>query len=237
MRPILILSLFAANLAGAAWGDYEETRDLKVDTGGIDTLRVDAGAGYLQIVGVEGLDDIEVTATIVIDGEDDDDALHIIESDMRLSLEKDGDTATLVAMFDNSGWRFGDSPLINLDVRVPSNLHLLVDDGSGSIDISKVRGDISLDDGSGSLRMTDVGGNIEIDDGSGSIDVTGVGGDIRINDGSGSIDVRNVTGSVTVDDGSGGIDVRDVGKDLIIVDDGSGGLDYSNISGRVEDDS
>ena len=235
----LIPAFMVMALASTASADYEEIRELALDARGIDTLRIEAGAGSMDIVGVSGGNEITVVATIQISDNDDDEARERIASDMMLSLEKDSDTAELKAWFESGGWNWGrgDSPRISLEVQMPEGLHLDVDDGSGSIEIENVRGDISMDDGSGSLSMKDVGGDVEIEDGSGSIKVSGVGGNLSINDGSGSITVKGVAGSVTVDDGSGSIDVSDVEEDLIIVDDGSGGLDFSNIGGRVQKDS
>lgn len=237
MRSKLILVLCATGIAGTAWADYQEVRNLDLETRGIDTLNIDAGAGSLEIAGVSGSDRIEVTATIQVPGRNEGKARKVIESGMVLSLERDGEVAMLKSYFDQSGWSWGDSPLIDLQVRLPENLRLVVDDGSGSLEIHGVHGDIALDDGSGSLTMIDVGGDVRIDDGSGSISVDGVGGDISINDGSGSIKVHGVAGSVTIDDGSGSIDVSDVEEDLIIVDDGSGGLQFSDIRGRIEKES
>jgi hypothetical protein len=236
MRSRIFLAVISTSLMSVAWADYEETRELSLEIRGIDSLSIAAGAGSLDVTGVSGSDQILVTATIQVPGRDDDDARERIESDMVLSLEKDSDTAELKAWFDD-GWGFGDSPHIQLKVSMPEGMHLEIDDGSGSIEIENVRGDIVLDDGSGSLTMKDVGGELRIDDGSGSVSISGAGGDVFINDGSGSIKVRGVAGSVTVDDGSGSIDVRDVEEDLIIVDDGSGGLDFSNIGGKVENES
>lgn len=236
MRSTLILAVLTIGVSTAARADYEEVRELSLETRGIDTLSIEAGSGSLDIVGVSGADRIEVVATIRVPGRDKDDAREIMESDMTLTLEKASDTAELESWFD-SDWHWGDSPSIQLQVSMPEGMHLDIDDGSGSMEIENVRGDIKLEDGSGSLKMTDVGGTIDVEDGSGSITINGVGGDIAIDDGSGSIRVRGVRGSVTVDDGSGSIDVSDVEGDLIIVDDGSGGLDFSNIGGRVEKDS
>lgn len=237
MRSRLILAVFAMNLTGVAWADYEEVRELTLDADGIDTLSIDAGAGSMDVVGESGLDQVIVTATIEVSGRNDDKARERIENDMELGLEKDGDTAELRAWFDSGGFTGGGNAHIQLEVRMPEGMNLEIDDGSGSIEIENVRGDVSLDDGSGSVTMRDVGGAIDIEDGSGSITLVGAGGDVNINDGSGSIDVRGVAGSVTVDDGSGGIDISDVEEDLIIVDDGSGGLDFSNIGGKVEKES
>ena len=239
MHKKLILTAAALAVPGVTWADYEEIRELSLETRGRDALEIEAGAGSLDIVGAPDTTEITVLAVIEIDTNDDDDARETIEEKMVLVLEKDSDTATLKAYFEDSGWNWGrgDSPRISLEVQMPEGMHLNVDDGSGSVEIENVRGDVVMDDGSGSLTMKDVGGEVRIDDGSGSITVSGVGGDLSINDGSGSIKVDGVGGSVTVDDGSGGIDVSDVAEDLIIVDDGSGGLNFSNIGGRVEKDS
>lgn len=237
MRSLVIVTMFTASLAVAAEAGFEEERELKLDTRGIDMLSIDNGAGSIDIQGVSGSSEIIVMATILVPGRNDDKAIKRIEDDLELTLDKNSDIAVLKAYFEESGFfRFGDGPSVHLDVRMPEGMHLEIDDGSGSITVENVRGDVMLDDGSGSITMINVGGEIEIDDGSGSISVTTVGGNISINDGSGSIKVRDVTGTVTVDDGSGSIDVSDVAEDLIIVDDGSGGLDFSNIAGRVETD-
>ena len=238
MRSLLIMTIFMAGLAVAADDGYEEERELTLDSRGIDMLTIDNGAGSMDIRGISGASEISVTATILVPGRNDDKARKRIEEDLVLTLEKDSDVAVLTAHFDERGFlNFGDSPSVELLVSIPEGMHLEVDDGSGSIVINNVRGDIMLDDGSGSIELENVGGTVEIDDGSGSISVLTVGGDISINDGSGSIKVRGVAGTVTVDDGSGSIDVSDVEEDLIIVEDGSGGLDFSNIAGRVETDS
>jgi hypothetical protein len=231
----ILMALVLVGMTGIARADYEEERVLTLESRGIDLVDIEAGAGALEVTGVPGAEAITVTARIRIDN-DEDDARRAIERDMTLTLEKDSDVARLVAHFDSGMFGWSDSPHIDLKVEMPEGMHLQVDDGSGSIEISDLRGDIRIDDGSGSLVMNDVGGNIEIEDGSGSITIRSAGGDVAINDGSGSINVRGVAGSVTVDDGSGSIDVSDVDEDLIIVDDGSGGLDFSNIGGRVETD-
>ncbi len=237
MRSIIVMAMFTASLAGAAAGDYEEQRELNLGAGGIASVDIEAGAGSLEITGVSGLDEINVVATIQVPDRGADKAREVIESDLVLTLEKQGDTAVLKAYFEQQRWNFGDSPSVRLVVQMPGSLDLAVDDGSGSMQISAVSGNIEVEDGSGSITLTNVGGAIDINDGSGSISVDGVGGDISIEDGSGGIKVRGVAGSVIIDDGSGSIDVSDVEEDLIIVDDGSGGLDFSDIRGRVKKDS
>ena len=235
MRSLIVMAMFLASYAGAAAGDYEEIRDLAVDASGIETLIINVGAGSLDVVGVDGLDAVEVKATIVIPDVSEDKGRKIVEKDLVLTLESASGKAVLKSEIDTRFWGSGSSGRVDLEVRAPSTLAVSIDDGSGSMDVSNFSGDVRIDDGSGSIDVKNVGA-LDIDDGSGSIDVSGARGDVYVNDGSGSITIESVSGTVTIDDGSGSIKVSDVSEDLIIVDDGSGSLSFSNVRGTVEED-
>jgi len=235
MRSLIVTAMFLASIACAAADDYEEPRDLAIDANGIETLTINVGAGSLYVEGVEGLDSIEVKATIVIPDEDDDDARKIIEKNLTLSLDSGNGEAVLKSEFDQGFWGSGSSGRVDLEVRAPSTLAVSIDDGSGSMEVANFSAEVRIDDGSGSIDVQQVG-TLNIDDGSGSIDISGANGDVYVNDGSGSITIEAVTGTVTIDDGSGSIRVSDVSEDLIIIDDGSGSLSFSDIRGTVEED-
>jgi hypothetical protein len=66
MLRLIVLATFVAVSSTAAAGDYTEVRDLKLDAAGLDTFIIDAGAGSLDVTGVDGLRHIEVRATIVV---------------------------------------------------------------------------------------------------------------------------------------------------------------------------
>ncbi len=234
MRVFLILGMFTASLTNAAWRDYEEVRNLTLDAGGVNTVEIEAGAGSLDVRGNPSAKKISVTALIHVPGKSDEGAQKVIESDLVLTLERDGDTAVLIGYFDSGLLEWGESPSVRLEVEVPESVGLDIEDGAGSIEIRDVLGEITVEDGSGSLQMTNIGGDVRVIDGSGSITVETVGGDISIEDGSGSITVQDVRGSVVIDDGSGSINVTDVDADLIIEDDGSGSLNFARVNGRVE---
>ena len=231
LRVIVAVGLAVMPL-GAVWGDYEEVRELSLPAAGLGLLDIEAGAGSLTVVGEEGRAEVLVEATISMSG-NDDAARRAIESDMELSLEQRGDRLELTSRFESGFMRWRRQPRIDLEVRVPRDFALTVDDGSGSVAISRVLGDVRIEDGSGSLSVRDAGGRITINDGSGSIEIDQAGGDVSIVDGSGSIDVHGVRGSVTVDDGSGGIDVSDVTHDVIVASDGSGGVRTARVAGNV----
>lgn len=235
MRTVLILAMFLASLADAAWNGFEEVRELSLDAGqGIDTLSIDAGAGSLEVTGVDGSSEILVTATIRMAEADEEKARRDVESNLVLVLEQNGSTASLEGHFEDALWGRSKNRAVDLAVSVPAGMHLDVNDGSGEMSISNVRGDIEIDDGSGPMTLVNVGGSVTIDDGSGSLAISRAGGDVSIDDGSGSIEVNGVAGSVVIDDGSGSMDVNDIDADLVIVNDGSGSLSYTNIGGSVQ---
>jgi len=233
MRSLIVIAMFAVSLAQAGWSDYEEVRNMDLDVDGISELSIKAGAGSMDVTGVSGLDRISVKATVVVPDEDEDDALKFIEKKMTLTLDKEGSEARLNAWFDEGALGFGSDAHIVLEVSVPQGLTVHIDDGSGSLDVTDVAGDVTIDDGSGSIDVDNVA-NLTIDDGSGSIDVDNASGDVSIVDGSGSISVNHVLGSVTIDDGSGSIRVSDVENDVIIIDDGSGSLTITDVRGNID---
>jgi hypothetical protein len=235
---VLLTVLFGAAIASA-----DEIETLTLDARDLRALKIDAGPGFLKIDATSG-DRIEVVAEIIADS-----------GDYQLTLERKGDRAVLVS--DVEPWAaifLAEWPRINLTVKVPANLALDINDGSGYIQITGMRAKASIDDGSGEIIVRDHVGDVRIDDGSGEIDVAGVTGNVTIEDGSGPITVRNIVGDVKVDDGSGSmevekvdgrvtvrdgsgsIDVSDVTRGLNIIDSGSGSVHTHNISGGVERD-
>ena len=251
MRGIIIMAMFAVSLSHAGSRGYTEVRNLELDATGLPAEFIDAGAGAMVVTGVEGGDAVVVVATIAVDTRDADEGSKFVEEHLRLSLERDGDRAKLSAGFAPK-WGWSDDAAIDLEVQMPAQLALVIDDGSGPIAVADISGtlriddgsgsielrnsgDVDIDDGSGSIRLENIGA-VKIDDGSGSITVIGAAGDVFVEDGSGTIEIRGVTGSVTVDDGSGDIEIDDVERDLIIEEQGSGSLRYTNVRGTVLQD-
>ena len=227
-------------------------KQLSLDARRIEKFDVDCGAGFLKIYGETNRDEIEVEAEIILDGMSERKAEDYMRNRVRLSLEKRGDTAYLIADIDSKFSLFSwGSREINLTVRIPSklatqvedgsgsiwidNIHnnIEVDDGSGNMMIRKIIGHVRIDDGSGEIECMDIEGDVEIDDGSGEISLEMIGGLVDIEDGSGSIRVDDTVGDVTIQDGSGAIIIDRVQRDVIIQSAGSGGVDISRVEGRV----
>lgn len=90
-------------------------------------------------------------------------------------------------------------------------------------------------DGSGSININGVDGDVKVTDGSGSIAVANVTGDVAIpDDGSGTLSAQRIGGSVRVGDkGSGDLSVAHVGADLVVGEKGHGAVRYDDIRGKV----
>jgi hypothetical protein len=250
---ILIIAWFFAMDASSYQAEKEFNLNLQAE--GITMFEIDCGAGSLRVKGVEGLKQIEVDATLVTKGIEDDDLEEFKNKYVKLKLEQDGKKARLTSEI-KSGFTVSSlfkhkEGRIDLDVRIPKNLDLDIDDGSGSIEVSDVNGNLEVEDGSGSIDIADIkgwvkiddgsgsttleniGGKVKINDGSGTIKITDVGGDVDVDDSSGTVSIYNIKGSVVVDDGSGGIVIDGVDKDVNIKSAGSGSLTINNVKGKV----
>lgn len=232
MRSFIVVALLATGVSNAVAEDFKEVRNLELGARGFQRLFIDAGAGSLDVTGVDGLRRIEVRATIVIPDVDENAARDIIDGKLRLSLESLGDAARLQSRFRHGFWGRRPNARVDLEVRIPADLALAIDDTAGSINVTNVTASVWIDDSSGAIAVRRVG-DLRIHDGSGSIEVTGVNGDVFVDDGSGDILVQAVGGSVTIDDGSGDINVSNVGKELVILNDGSGDVSSSDVRGSA----
>lgn len=182
-------------------------------------LNVNVGAGDLSIMGKEGLSEIAATAKVFGDELSDDDYI--------LSLEKEGDTAVLIAQFKNHTYN---NARIDLEILMPPSLALLVDDRSGDITIESIRNGVTMNDRSGDIELTDITGQIKIEDRSGDLKGKDLRGDVFINDRSGGIQIKDVAGDVNIDDSSGDIHAKNV-LGVVTVADSSGDI---NINGAAD---
>ena len=224
---VLIIVLAATTLLFG----FEKKRDLNINANGLQKMEVDAGAGNLKIVGVKGLHQIKVTATIRAEHISEGKAEKFIREKIKLNLERHGKSARLISKTKNGFWR-NVSAAIDLMVEVPQRLNLEVRDGSGSLKIQDIDGYLDLIDGSGSISLARIRGDAQIQDGSGFTGIKKIGGNLELTDGSGGAEIESVQGNVEVKDGSGGIQIRDVRGD-VEVEDGSGSMEIVHVGGNV----
>lgn len=221
---------------------YEKTVEFTVPVESIKQLEIEARAGSLVVQAAEGSTGISVVGSVCSSRQSELSGMDVLQS-------RDGNVLqleTLIPEFHGSLWtsRYA---YIDLTVTIPPGLAVVVDDGSGALDVSgtgdlrirdgsgeikvhAIAGNVVIQDGSGELSVEDVDGSVEVRDGSGAVDISYVMGDVDVEDGSGTLRIAQVGGSVGIHDGSGSIDVRDVQREVVIHEDGSGSLDMRRVN-------
>jgi len=200
--------------------DQHSTKRFDLDAAALNQLVASTGAGSLLIQGEAGRTTIEVIAEI--------HSYEGLEAD--ISLQAQGSNAQLHASLPKRCVN-GNSPYIDLIVKVPTNFGLVLDDDSGDTVIEGLTGALHVTDGSGELRVNG-GSSLRVDDGSGDLFIRNIQGAVLVDDGSGDLEIEQIVGVVTVTDGSGDIRVNQAGG-LTINDAGSGELDIDRIHGPV----
>jgi len=230
--------------------NYRETRNLELPAEGLQELTVHCGPGELTLKGIEGAGRIQVTAEIETERIGREEFQLLADRLIQLNLKREYNRAILTGNVVIPP--LGDiDARIHLRIQVPAHMNIRIIDGSGSIDIADIIGNLSIDDDSGAIKVENIKGRVQIEDGSGDIgiqDVQGrleivdgsgeiviehVTGDVTINDASGDIEVNHIGGSVTISDGSGSIDIYRVNKNVFIREAGSGELDIDGVQGKV----
>lgn len=233
------LTLISAALLSAqtlAWNNdmtLQDTKQLTLDAKSLTALNVEAGAGFLNIVGTD-------TAAITVKAEIYQYEAH---DNYCLNLANEGTTAQLTA--NNCNSNNDQQTRIDLTVALPKTFSLditdgsgailientaatKIHDGSGEIQLRNITGDLNIEDGSGAIEARNISGNVNIQDGSGSIELVNSEKNVKISDGSGNINVKNIQGDVSISDGSGGITV-DKAASFTLLSDGSGSVKVNNV--------
>ncbi len=235
LKAILFFLLIFILIITLSATEVKRVKNLTLSATDINLFELECGAGNLNIMGVEGQKQLEVKATIVVSGIDEDEIDNFIKHDVQLTLKKDGNRAQLVSSIDTGviATIFSSKEArIDLDVRIPKLMTLQIEDGSGAVDILNITGNVKLDDGSGSILIKDIYGNIDLEDGSGQVKIENISGNVSIEDGSGELSVKKIGGNVTVDDNSGELSIKDI-KGNVEVDDGSGSITIDGVEKDV----
>jgi len=250
MRVLFGLILAAVSTTALADHDckFKAERNLDIDPAGLKALALVLGSSDAQVEGVAGIKRIEVRGKACASEEE-------WLKDLTVDQERSGDRVRVTTSKNRSGTHinlFGSSyAYIDLTVRIPTDLALEVDAGSGDADVTNVAslrftsgsgdlkahhivGDVLVKVGSGDAIIDDIGGlNVERV-GSGDIRASNSRGDIKVGHvGSGDVTFADVRGSVRIESvGSGDVGVRRTGGDVEIGSIGSGDVTVDGVGGN-----
>jgi len=235
---LVALAVALATVAPARAADqcrHSAERYAAAPTAGIERIRIEAGAGSLQISGES--DAVQVMARGRACSESEE-----LLAATDIEIRREGTllivTTVLPEPVEARGMFTSRTAYATLDltVDVPDRIDLEVEDSSGDLEIESV-GSLDLADSSGDIRIRTVDGNLALTDSSGNIDVRGVRGDVTLTDSSGDVDLEEVAGDVTVPvDSSGDLEIRDVEGSVWIETDTSGDIDIADVRDDVRID-
>ncbi len=222
---LVVTALVGAPVAQADDCEYSKQLNATLDAAGASRLSLEAEAGFLVIEGSRGADQVTIEGKACASRES-------LLDDIELETRENGNRLVVLAKTPDQDFGWRGYARLDLTITVPDDLHLDIEDGSGSTDITGVAS-LDLVDGSGEIDVRDVYGDVRIQDGSGELDVRDVLGTVTLKDGSGSVTVTEVGGVLFESDGSGEIELTRVGGDVVIESDGSGGITIRDVTGSV----
>jgi hypothetical protein len=248
MRALIGLILVAASAPALAMHEckFAAERNLDIDPAGLKALQLVLGSSDARVEGVAGIKRIEVRGKACASEEG-------WLKGLTVGQERSADRVTVTTRREDGphmgGWGVSYA-YIDLEVRLPADLLVDVDagsgdanvahvaalhfgSGSGDLNAAHVAGDVSVRVGSGDAILDDVGSVTLERAGSGDIRATTVRGDAKVGHvGSGDMKFSDVRGSVHVDSvGSGDLIVSRAGGDVEVGSIGSGDVTVSDIGG------
>jgi hypothetical protein len=232
MRVLAGLILIAASAPALAMHECKFTaeRNFDIDPAGLKDLKLVLGSSDARVEGVAGAKRIEVRGKACASEEGWLKGLTVTQ-------ERAGDRATVTTRHEDGphmgGW--GTSyAFIDLEVRLPAELVVDVDAGSGDANVTNVAA-LHFGSGSGDLNAAHVAGPLSIKVGSGDVIADDVGSIAIERVGSGDIRATTVRGEATVGHvGSGDVKFSDVRGGVHVESVGSGDLIASRVGGDVE---
>jgi hypothetical protein len=221
----LLFSL--CSLALAADCKYSSDRAANF-TGQIKKVVVSASSGYLYIRG-DAAGGVKAKGRACASSE-------ALLGKVALESRREADTVYLtVVMGEGMGdmFSFNRYSALDLDVTVPKDAQLEVNDSSGDLELSDV-GSAIVVDSSGDQLLKNITGNLDVSDSSGDLRIMGVSGNVKATDSSGDIDIEDVRGDVKiVSDSSGDISIAKVSGNAHVVEDSAGTITISEVKFNV----
>jgi hypothetical protein len=96
---------------------------------------------------------------------------------------------------------------VTYTIEVPTDTELHGMAGSGSFEVTGIRGPVQVTTGSGDSRITGIQQDVELESGSGHVSAAGIQGDVEVTSGSGNIQVAGCHGTMRGHSSSGDISV------------------------------
>jgi hypothetical protein len=203
-------TVIALSMRDHSWNTYERVettdgssvldRSFTVKAG--DTFMLDADAGDVSILGVDGE---TLTVHVVEEGDREMvDKYHV-------SMDQEGSTVAVRGKFAKRFFRFWDDAhwQVRYEVRVPKSFNLELHTSGGDLEVQSVTGTVRGGTSGGNLSIRDLDGTIRLSTSGGDVRLTGCRGDMDLETSGGDIEGESLTGAIHVETSGGNIVIRD----------------------------
>ena len=208
---------------------FSADHNFDIDPAGLKSLQLVLGSNDAHVEGVAGSKHIEVRGKACASEE-------ALLKDLDVKQERSGDRVRVSTTHDRDshfGWG-ANYAYIKLEIRLPPELLVDIDSGSGDADVTNVAA-LNYGAGSGDLKARRIAGDVNVHVGSGDVIIDDLGNLTVERVGSGDIHATNVRGGVKVGHvGSGDLRLTDVKQAVHVESVGSGDLIVDRAGGDVE---
>lgn len=188
----------------------EEAKSFKVDPESPVTLRVDDDAGDVSVVGGD-VEAVEVRIVKTGNAATEVKAQEHLQ-DIKVETRQNGNVISLTYKLDGPQTREVDT--VDFIVTVPTETTVEIENGFGVIDVSDLRGNLTISSSFGDVTVNNIDGALTLDNSSGEIRVANVEAgaqDVKVEADFGRINLQKVNGrDITVKSNSGTLDLTDV---------------------------
>ena len=192
MKRIWIVLAIALAIAAPISAAAPRILDGRVPAVDLETVRIDAGVGDIEITAVDGADEVSVTVELKARRGGFFSSLkkaqaEVDEAELRLDVSRG--VLRLKISTESDDRHFEERWTVELPARLGCNLDL----GVGDIDVRGTSGDLTADLGVGDLTAVTVSGDLNIDIGVGGASVEAAAADYGAVDGSGGVGDAQLT--------------------------------------------
>lgn len=225
LLPLLLIPLTAA----ADECRYSAPRNLHDDLSGVRGVQIELHSHDMHLMGSSGSGGLELNGRACASSESALNNLQVTEhrEGDQLIIDVGGSSTFNISVFGIS------YEYLDLQIQLPSNMPVTVNDGSGDAYISGLT-QLTVQTGSGDLHINNIAGEVSVTTGSGDIEAADIGSLRAGSIGSGDLKARTVHRDVNLGSvGSGDVELDGVGGNVIVGTLGSGDLTVSNVQGDL----
>jgi len=192
MKRMSIAALAMIVLAAPAWAGTPRMLEGSIDSGNLETVRLDAGVGDITVVAVDAAENVNIEVTLKPRRGGFFSSMRkaqreVDEAELRMDVSRG--VLRLEIETGNDDRHFEETWMIELPSRLAMNLDL----GVGNVDVRGLAGSLTIDAGVGDVVAEDVSGDIEIDVGVGDATVRGAAANYGSVSGSGGVGDADLT--------------------------------------------